>query len=256
MRRDILMDTEGGMEGVGGAASASALPQTAPSELDDLKRALADIHREIKQKPATQTTPPAQPQQAFSLEQANKDFYQNPVGNTAAIAQAQVGQALGQVMAQNAATMAQVVRDKVRSTDPAIFDTYVAEVEEIINTHVHPTQRGNMDVWQATFDNVKGKHLNDIIKMKAKAAVPTTTKDGPSSSGTKPPPPASTEPELSDEEKVFVRKWNTTPEGYREGKKAYDNQSETGSSSWDPVLTFSSEDRRRAARRATATAQR
>lgn len=218
------------------ATSAGDVDKLA-AQLNDLTAGVNQLQAAMAQ--AQQPKPVAAPQP--TKEEINKEFFKDPITQVAQVSNLVAQNAMGQVHAAVMPALERVARDSIRGTDSETFDLYQAEIEANV-AKVHPSQRGNPDVWQAAFDMVKGKHVNDIIAAKAKSKPPTAAdgkRDGPAPPSPRESPAPKVEA-LNDEERDFCKKFKITEEAYRRGAKRYDSQSDTGPSSWDEFVTFDS----------------
>ncbi len=231
---NILPDPPAGDKGAEGADPVAASLAKINAELGDLRNAVTGINHQQQQQ---QAPPPGVPDKTA----LTKEFYKDPLAMVTTIAQtvAQHTQA-----ANHAATMPalmQIARDKVRASDPEVFDKYEPEIVEKVN-RTNPQNHGNPEVWQTAFNLVRGSHFDEVMTLRQKKA--NDKHDGPAAPSAK-PMPAPKETPLVAEEQEFVRNFQITTEGFRRGKEIIDGQAKRGPSSWDKAFTFDSAQRRR-----------
>jgi hypothetical protein len=176
------------------------------------------------------------------------EFWKNPLGMTQAIAQAAVAQAANQPQAGQD-TLVDVARKAARERDPKIFDLLRVEIEAKVG-NMPPQYHQSSSVWNNAFNMAVGENMEKVIAERSKGAAPPPAPGGTPSGPSLPSPRAPHAPpeeKLTDDELAFIKKFNISPEGFRRGKKAYDEQDgdPTKPSSWDSVITFDSEQAKR-----------
>ncbi len=236
------------------------------AELERRGREVDDLKRRIMAPPPPSTPPPAPAGAPLDDAQLRTEFFKNPIGVSAAIAQRAAHKAQQRAQAGNAAsydTLVSVARDQARASDPALFDALSLEVDTMVTTQVDPQFRTNSTVWRNAFAQVKGQNIDKVMQIKGQQpppepprgpAVHISREGGPS--GSSPPrapaPPSET---LTDDEKHVARKLGLSEKAYLQGKKDLAGQAISGPSSWDRFITTSSRDKRREERERRNTAR-
>jgi hypothetical protein len=250
-------------------AASSELPPATPqrqAEDPELVRLRGEVAKQkqdfeaLKQRVSAPPAPAAQPSGQLSPAEMAREFYKDPIGSAAAIAQRVVNDQLQQQGHQGYDTLVQVAKDKARSRDPKLFDKYYLEVEAAVSST--PKQfHQNVTVWENAFNMVRGNHIDEILSERAAAQPPANQAPavhireggGPASPSVR-PGQAAEEETLSVDEKRVARKLDLSDEQYLAGKKHLEGQNDpvrdpVGKSSWDAQITFSSKDRRARLRR-------
>ena len=235
-------------------------PPAEDPETVRLRGEVARHQKEIDQLRSRVTAPPqpaAGNQQPPSQAELQREFYRDPVGYSAAIAQRVVQDQINNVQQGSHETLMRVARDAARAIDPKFFDKYELEVRANVDT-VAPQFRTNVAVWENAFKLVRGNHIDEILAERGQTPAPEPARapavhvasgDGPAGPSAR----AASAPagqELSSEEKHIAKKLHLTEAQYKAGKAAYEGQNDpvsdpVGPSSWDKFVTFSSKDRRR-----------
>lgn len=250
-------------------------PAAQPSQADpELARLRGEVARQreqmtdLQRKILASGQTSAQPNQPPDMASLNKQFYQNPVQNTADIARHVANELFQQNSAGAMDTLVQAAKTQARGSDPTkqkIFDKYAAEIETAAMS-ADPRFRANVNVWTNAFKFVMGEHLEEINKdfygqqpepePARSPAIHIREGSGPAAPSAR-PSPAARPSELSDDEKRTARKLGITEDQYRAGKEHYNNQNGTGDpvgpSSWDkqfpgglaPTPIFSTKELRR-----------
>jgi hypothetical protein len=191
-----------------------------------------------------------------SREDMNRQFFQDPITSTQAIAQQAVREVTQQFGESHMDTLIALARDRVRAQDPELFDRYLPEIEGRVAL-AGPQFRTNINVWESAFNMVKGAHLNElrdqVRQQQPQAPAIHVSREGGPAQPNVPQGPAPREVALSDEEKKMAKKLGITEDMYRTGKQQNDNQTDLefaplGPSSWDKVITFDSKEKRRSER--------
>ncbi len=224
-----------------------AVPEPTGPSTEDLQAQLDRTREEIDRLKAAPVAPaaPAQPGQPMTREELEKRFWQDPLGFSRAIAQQAVAEDRKAQGSGTVETLRSLAREKVRGTDEVtqqFFDKHEAEVEELVRT-VPNNDQANVQVWINAFNVIKGRHVQELVG----SMHPSKPPDGPSPSSPSMPAPPKVTP-LSEDERQVAKGMGISEEDYRVGKETYADQDR----SWPTVLTFSSEDARRAAKAAAA----
>lgn len=214
---------------------------------------LAALQRQLKEqgeevgrlKQAVKSQPQPQQQQhnqAPSKDDIEKLFWKDPLPMMDAIAKRAAFETEQRVLSSTIDTQVEIARDKVKQSDPDFFEKYEVEIDQMV-AQVQPQFRGNINVWQNAVKMVKGAHIDEIIaeKSKKEGAVNKTAHDGPANPSMK-APPASKDKPLTDDQRTVAKGMHLSDEEYRRGQRRYERQDEE----WAKVVTFSSEDKRRA----------
>lgn len=221
--------SEGGDAG-GGSGN---LPPAAngDNELKKLQDRVAAM--EASRQPPERTPPPSPPPAAngqMSKADLEKMYWKDPIGYL----QMAMGYTLQQAQNANADVLADVAKDRVRASDPEVWDA----LESIIMakmTDVAPQYRANATVWQNAFNMAKGENMQKVLELKGnKKVVPT--QDGPMPVTSK-APAAPAAAKLSDDEALFAKKMKLSADQYNKGKEFYNNQE----AMWNSVITFDSD---------------
>lgn len=196
---------------------------------------------------------------AAQMKDLNTEFLKNPVQSAATIAQAvanQYVQAMSDPTKQASYdTQVEMARQLARGRNPETFDRYVGEIDGKMMT-VDPQWRTNSTMWQRAFDQVKGEHFDDEVRRlkdeKNQAPAVHVSRDGGPASPSPRPGPAPKAAELSAEEREVAKGFGITAEAYAEARDRIDRADPKGRpdrpSAFDGFITFSSEEKRRAAR--------
>lgn len=267
--RGVLMEAAPGAAGGGGdpailpPAPAGAAPQPdeatrrMQAQLEATRQQVATLQRQVMAQPA----PPQGG--GYDKKALEREFIQNPLDMSAAIAQRTVQEAMQQFGAQGYDTQVEMARSLARNSDQAFFDRYQAEIEGTV-AQVAPNLRINSTVWKNALQMVKGQHADEMIA----AARATPSGDGAEGgnrspavhvkAGSGPAAPSKAAPQaaatkLSEEEAKFAKRFKMDHAQYLKGKEENLAQSDfimdpLGKSSWDKYVTFDSRDKRRSDR--------
>lgn len=243
----------------GGAPDGGIPGLPPPPEGDDPVTKLTRVVEQQQQdlQALRRQMPPAPPSVAPQVPQTpdkkaiEKQFWENPLDMVAAISQHAVQSAIAQHGQVGQDTLVETAKQQVRNLDPEVWDKFYIEIEAKVSEAVQPQYRGSVNVWRNAFNLVKGEHVTEIVKMKsAKPAAPSASGDGPAPPSPKAAPAPKEDP-LTPEQKDIARRFGLTDEDYRRGQANYGNQpGKTLPSSWDQVITFDSEAKKREERNA------
>ena len=228
----ILKPTEEGDDS--GLAALQKQLKEQGEEVGRLKQAVKQAPQP-KQEQQLQTQPP-------SKDDIEKMFWKDPLPMMDAIAKRAALETEQRVMSSTIDTQVELARDKVKAANEELFADYEVEIEQMV-AQVQPQFRGNINVWQNAVKMIKGAHMDEIMAKKQAKEAPAnkTVSDGPASPSTRTAPAPKDKP-LSDEQREVAKGLHLTDDEYRRGQKRYENQS----AEWAKVVTFSSEDKRRA----------
>lgn len=252
--RAVLRDGEG-VDGGGGTPPSipdpPAIPDNVSSELDRMRQDIAGIRDAVQNRPVLPPQPPAPDAGTPDVRSIEKEFWKNPLTVTAAISQHAVAQALQATQGQTHDTLVEVAKQQARnrlsSDDADLFDAYKGEIEQVVGT-LAPQFQTNVNVWSNATTTVFGRHIADIVKIKAKKnGAPSPSGDGPAPPSTK-GAPAPVKTPLTPEEKQWAKNWDITEDEYRHGKEILDDQDKH----FEEVLTFDSKRKARKERERAA----
>lgn len=195
--------------------------------------------------------PAPSPNQSWTKEQVEAEYYKDPISVTGAVAAHRVQQEMKAFQAQQAPgleTTIELARGMARGTTPeeqALFDKYRPEIEEQIKqSRVPPHFLANVHVWRNAFNVVKGQKMSEILR----AHTPTPGRDDGPSPPTRSSPMPTPGP-LSEEERKMAAGLGISEEEYQEGKKDVSigptGESIIDSEAWGQVMTFDSRKKRR-----------
>jgi len=248
-----------------GEKAATALPsvQQKDPQLEAMRAELARLTGTVQRlQPAASSLSTAG--QPLDKKELTKKFYDDPLTSTAAIADAVVRNA---AMANGAATYdtnVENARRLAREGNEALWDEYANEINGMVMYYTDPANGGNplarqnVHIWRNAFAQVKGQNIDAILSKKGQsrgdgnqsAAVHISDDGGPA--GASRGAPTSGSAKLSADELQVARGLGLSPEQYQVGKIRYENQNHKPKekSSWDEVITFDTQAKRRAARAA------
>lgn len=229
--------------------------KTPDPETERLKGQLAQSNQQLRdmQQALLRTQQPQQQPNGRVAPPDAKEFFKQPWENTAEVAHNVATAVTRQAMSELGGafgTLVEVARNNVRAEDPEIFDKYELEIKAKVAAT--PQQfHSQSGTWRIAFNAVKGEHMRELISAArpdpVAPAVHVSREGGPASPSPRSPNPPKEE-KLSDDERKWARNLGLSEAQYRSGKDHYNNQSDKGPSSWDSQITFSSRDKRRAAR--------
>lgn len=230
------------------AAVSAAAPQ---SGTDEIARMRADLERQNQQIADLnqRLARPAAAPPADAEAQIKRQAWENPVGTMQAVAQ----HTFNQLAAQDHETMRLTAKKAARDQDPEmahLFDKYADEIEQAVNT-MHPSFHRNVNVWATAFENVRGRHIRELIaaerekQQETKPATPAIRipgSNGPAAPSPRQAPSTERRTELSDEAKTVARKLRLSEDRMAQAIKDFENQGDatdpTVASSWDRVMSF------------------
>lgn len=206
-------------------------------ELDRLK---GSLHQNQPRAPQPVT-------QQLTKEDMEKQFWADPLNSTMSIAKyasQQAYEAARREMGLSLESLSELAKEKVRSSDPEVFDKFVGEIEAMVAT-VPEQFRQNANVWRNAFNNVKGAHMDEIMRMKA-GPRPPGGGDGPAPAGHR-QAPAAKKTALTEDQAAFANKLGLTQDEYRRGLELIEvmpnGKTITKEGAFDTVMTFTDKDR-------------
>lgn len=188
-----------------------------------------------------------------SREDMQRQFYADPINSTQAIAAQAAREAVQQYGAGHMETLVATAREQARSSDPELFDRYIAEIEGNVAL-AGPQFAANTNVWKSAFNMAKGQHMNEIRdaarQQNPQAPAIHVSREGGPGVPNVPQGPAPRVAELNEDQKRTAKKLGITEDMYRQGIEYNDKQTDLdfnplGPSSWDKVITFDSREKRR-----------
>jgi len=206
---------------------------------DELSRLKGSLH---------QNQPRPQPvNQQVSKEDMEKQFWADPLNTSMTIAKyasQQAYEAARREMGLSLEALSELAKEKVRGSDPEIFDKFQGEIEAMVAT-VPEQFKQNANVWRNAFNTVKGNHMDEIIRMKAAPRAPGSG-DGLVSVGHR-QAPAPKQKALNDDQAAFATKLGLTQDEYRRGLELVEIMPNgkviTKEGAFDQVMTFTEKDR-------------